>query len=95
MITTHPETGKKVLFVNDGFTSHIKNMHDWESHALLDMLYRHIASTPRLYARVQWHPNTLAFWDNRCTQHHAVWDYWPDRRYGERVSIFGAQPPRA
>ena len=95
VITTHPETGKKVLFVNDGFTSHIKNMHHWESDTLLDMLYRHIASTPRLYARVQWRPNTLAFWDNRCTQHHAVWDYWPDSRYGERISIFGANAPRA
>lgn len=95
VITTHPETGKKVLFVNDGFTSHVKNMHDWESRALLDMLYRHIEATPRLYARVQWQPNTLAFWDNRCTQHHAVWDYWPNARYGERISIFGTQPPRA
>jgi taurine dioxygenase len=41
---------------------------------------------------VQWQPNTLTFWDNRCTQHHAVWDYHPETRYGERVSIVGERP---
>ena len=95
VITRHPETGRKVLFVNRGFTSHIVGLSRAESTALLNMLYRHIDSTPRLWCRVEWEPNTLTFWDNRCTQHHAVWDYYPHSRYGERVSIFGdARPSR-
>lgn len=95
VIVTHPETGKKVLFVNSGFTSHIKGMRNWESRALLDALLTHIATTARLTCRVEWQPNTLTLWDNRCTQHHAVWDYWPESRYGERVSILGNQRPQA
>jgi len=93
VIATHPETGRKLLYVNSGFTSHIKDLRSNESRALLDMLFRHIAETPRLTCRVQWEPNTLTFWDNRCTQHHAVWDYQPHSRYGERVSIIADQRP--
>ena len=95
VVVTHPETGKKVLYVNSGFTSHIKGMRNWESKALLDALLTHIAATARLTCRVEWQPNTLTLWDNRCTQHHAVWDYWPESRYGERVSILGTEPPTA
>ena len=95
VIATHPETGKKLLYVNSGFTSHIKGLAHWESRALLDALFDHIAKTPRLTCRVEWQPNTLTFWDNRCTQHHAVWDYWPHSRYGERVSILGNERPAA
>ncbi len=93
VIVTHPESGKKLLYVNPGFTTRIVGLGRSESSAVLDMLYRLIDSTPRLYCRVNWEPNTLAFWDNRCTQHHAVWDYWPNSRYGERVSIVGDRPP--
>lgn len=95
LVIAHPETGKKVLYVNSGFTSHIKGLSHWESKAILDALLHHIATTPRLTCRVEWQPNTLTFWDNRCTQHHAVWDYWPDSRYGERVSILGNERPAA
>ncbi|MEM9623690.1 MAG: TauD/TfdA family dioxygenase [Pseudomonadota bacterium] len=95
VIVSHPETGKKLLYVNSGFTSHIKGMRVWESKALLGALFDHISKTPRLTCRVEWQPNTLTFWDNRCTQHHAVWDYWPDSRYGERVSILGNERPAA
>ena len=94
VIVTHPDSGKKLLYVNRGFTSHIVGLGRSESNAVLEMLYRLIDSTPRLYCRVDWEPNSLAFWDNRCTQHHAVWDFWPNSRYGERVSIVGDQPPR-
>ena len=94
VIVTHPDSGKKLLYINRGFTSHIVGLGRSESNAVLEMLYRLIDSTPRLYCRVDWEPNTLAFWDNRCTQHHAVWDYWPNSRYGERVSIVGDQRPR-
>ncbi len=95
VIATHPETGKKVLYVNSGFTSHIKGLNPNESRAILNMLYQHIATTPRLTCRVQWEPNTLTFWDNRCTQHHAIWDYYPHTRYGERVSIIADERPAA
>ena len=95
VVVRHPETGQRILYVNQGFTSHIRGLSRRESRAVLDMLYRHIDATPRLWCRVSWHPNTLAFWDNRCTQHHAVWDYYPHSRYGERVSIVGDARPAA
>ena len=93
VIAVHPATGRKVLYVNSGFTTHIKGLTAWESRALLDALFRHIATTPRLHCRVEWTPGTLTLWDNRCTQHHAVWDYHPYSRYGERVSILGDERP--
>ena len=95
VIVTHPDTGRKLLYVNSGFTSHIKGLTRQESRAMLDMLFKHIAQTPQLTCRVDWQPGTLTFWDNRCTQHHAVWDYWPHSRYGERVSIVAAPRPAA
>ena len=93
VVVRHPETGRKLLYVNSGFTSHILGVTRRESRALLDMLFSHIDSTPRLYCRVEWAPGTLTFWDNRCTQHHAVWDYYPHSRYGERVSIVDDRAP--
>ncbi|MDH5736741.1 MAG: TauD/TfdA family dioxygenase, partial [Gammaproteobacteria bacterium] len=95
VICTHPETGKKVLYVNSGFTTHIKGLSRSESRAILDMLFKHIAQTPKLVCRVNWVPNTLTLWDNRCTQHHAVWDYHPHSRYGERVSVVADSRPAA
>ena len=95
VVIRHPVTREKILYVNPGFTSHIVGLGRAESRAVLDMLYQHVATTPRLWCRVDWKPNTLTFWDNRCTQHHAVWDYFPHSRYGERVSIVGDQRPAA
>ncbi len=95
VVIRHPETGRKVLFVNRGFTSHIREVSPRESRAILEMLYAHIEATPKLLCRVEWEPGTLTFWDNRCTQHHSVWDYYPHTRSGERVSILGTDPPRA
>ena len=94
VITVHPVTGRRVLNVNPGFTSHIKGLHRWESDALLKALYDLVPSTPKLQCRVRWEPNTLTLWDNRCVQHHAVWDYYPNNRYGERVSIVADEAPR-
>ena len=93
VIARHPETDRKVLYVNSGFTSHIVGLNPNESRALLDLLFRHIASTLRLHGHVRWEPNTLTLWDNRCTQHHAVWDYYPHSRRGERVSAVGDEAP--
>jgi taurine dioxygenase len=93
VVIRHPETGRKILYVNSGFTSHIRGLSRTESRAILDLLFDHIASTPRLACRVHWEPHTLTFWDNRCTQHHAIWDYYPQSRYGERVSILDDRRP--
>ncbi|HEV7369249.1 TauD/TfdA dioxygenase family protein [Arenibaculum sp.] len=92
MVVRHPETGRKLLFVNSGFTSHVVQLSRTESRTLLDMLFGMIAREQALTCRVRWAPGTLVFWDNRCTQHHAVWDYYPFSRYGERVTILGERP---
>ena len=89
VVVRHPVTGRKLLYLNAGFTQRIVQLAPHESKALLDMLFRHCASMVELHCRVQWTPNTLTFWDNRATQHHAVWDYFPNRRYEQRVSISG------
>ncbi|KTB71139.1 MULTISPECIES: TauD/TfdA dioxygenase family protein [Pseudomonas] len=92
VVVRHSETGRRSLFVNSGFTSHIVQLSPGESRAVLNMLFDLIAREPSLSCRVRWEPNTLVFWDNRCTQHHAVWDYFPHSRYGERVTILGGRP---
>jgi taurine dioxygenase len=91
IVRTHPETGRKCLFVNRFFTTHIVGLRKNESDAILEMLYRQV-ETPELSVRFKWQPNSVAFWDNRCTQHHALWDYYPHRRYGHRVTVSGQKP---
>jgi len=88
---THPVTSKKCLFVNRLFTTRIVGLGETESAAMLEMLYRHI-ETPEFCVRFKWRPNSIAFWDNRCAQHRAVWDYYPNKRYGYRVTIRGDKP---
>ena len=95
VVVTHPDTGRKLLYVNAGFTARIKDLSAWESRMLLNGLFNYIATEVQFTCRVRWQLNTLTFWDNRCTQHHAVWDYHPHSRYGERVSIVGDQRPAA
>jgi taurine dioxygenase len=92
VVITHPENGRKALFVNRGFTTRINELDRRESDALLEFLWSHVERRLEFQCRVRWEPNTLVFWDNRCTQHHAVWDYYPFSRYGERVSIVGERP---
>lgn len=94
VVTIHPATGRKILFVNRGFTVHIPQLSTDESAALLEFLYRHI-ETPEFQCRFRWQANSIAFWDNRCTQHHAIWDYFPHRRSGYRVTINGSRPAAA
>jgi len=91
VVRTHPVTGRQALFVNRGFTTHIVGLSRNESDAILQMLYRHI-ETPEFSVRLHWRPNTLACWDNRCTQHRALFDYFSNRRYGERVTVIGERP---
>lgn len=91
VVRTHPVTGRKALFVNRNFTSHIKGVTKLESDAILDMLYRH-SERDDFKCRFHWQPNSVAFWDNRCAMHLAMWDYYPQRRYGRRVTIVGTRP---
>ena len=88
VVRVHPVTGRKVLFVNPQFTVGIKNMDERESKALLDILFQQ-AQVPEYQFRHHWAPHTLIMWDNRSTQHYAVNDYFPQRRYMERVTIKG------
>ena len=88
MVRIHPVSGRKVLFVNPQFTLAIDGMEERESRALLDTLF-HQALVPEYQFRHHWEPHTIAMWDNRSTQHYAVHDYYPQRRYMERVTIGG------
>ena len=91
VIRTHPVTGKKALFVNKGFTRRIMDIPPDESAGILAYLYEHSAN-PLFQCRFRWQANSIAFWDNRCVQHRAMWDYWPNRRYGNRVTVKGDRP---
>jgi taurine dioxygenase len=91
VVRTHPETKERVLYVNTGFTSQIKDMDAAESKALLQELYR-TAWNPEVQCRFRWAPGSLAFWDNRSCQHFAASDYYPDVRVMERVTIAGDRP---
>jgi len=88
VVRVHPVSGRKVLFVNPQFTVGINGMEEHESRALLDLLFRQ-AFVPEYQFRHHWEPHTIAMWDNRSTQHYAVHDYYPQRRYMERVTIKG------
>lgn len=93
VVITHPQTGREVLFVNRGFTEHIVGLKRSESDALLELLWTHGESNPRFHCRVRYSPGTLVMWDNRCVWHHAIWDYFPHKRYAERVTICGDRAP--
>ena len=88
VVRIHPVSGRKVLFVNPQFTIAIKNMDERESRSLLDTLFQQ-AQIPEYQFRHHWAPHTLVMWDNRSTQHYAVNDYFPQRRYMERVTVRG------
>ncbi|MGH7015529.1 MAG: TauD/TfdA dioxygenase family protein [Caulobacteraceae bacterium] len=88
VIRTHPVSGKKLLFVNKGFTSRILGVSKEEGEAILAFLLRHCENA-LFQCRFRWEPHSVAFWDNRCTQHLAIWDYFPAVRSGLRVQIEG------
>ena len=92
VVITVPWNGKKSLYVNRGFVTRINELDRKESDAVLEFLWRHIETHVEFQCRVRWTPNMLVFWDNWCTQHHAVWDYHPYSRYGQRVSIVNGRP---
>ena len=87
----HLSVGRKLIYVNQPFTQSIVGMTRAESDALLEFLYGHNAS-PQFQCRFRWRTNSIAMWDNRCTQHHATWDYYPETRSGVRVTVKGDRP---
>ena len=91
VVRTHPETGRKILYVNSIFTSRIDGVDDDESATLLDLLCRQ-AMVPEYQCRFRWQKGSVAFWDNRSVQHYAASDYWPQARVMERVAIIGDRP---
>jgi len=91
VVTVHPVTGRKVLFVNPQFTLAIKGMEEGESRTILDMLFRKTLVHEYHY-RHRWQPNMVVIWDNRSVQHSAVHDYYPHRRLMERVTMKGSRP---
>jgi taurine dioxygenase len=91
IVRTHPQTGEKILYVNAFFTAYIEDMEPAESDELLKTLYSQ-ANYPEYQCRFQWRDNSIAFWDNRSTQHYATSDYWPQKRTMERATIIGERP---
>lgn len=91
VVRTHPVSGRKALFINEGFTSRINELTAGESSALLSYLFTH-TTRPEFTIRWRWQENDVAFWDNRVTQHYAVDDYRPQRRVMHRATILGDQP---
>ncbi len=91
VVRTHPQSGRQALYVNPAFTTRIQGLSADESDALLSMLYQH-QQRVEFQVRFKWRPNDIALWDNRCTQHLALWDYWPETRSGHRVTIRGERP---
>jgi alpha-ketoglutarate-dependent taurine dioxygenase len=91
VIRVHPETGRKGIFVNPGFTSHIKGVSEFESRAILDLLYAHLTK-PEHIVRHRWRAGDVAMWDNRSTSHYANRDYGTDRRVMHRITLRGDIP---
>jgi taurine dioxygenase len=91
VVRTHPETGRKALYVNFGHTVRFAGMTEEESAPLLEFLFRHQVS-PEFTCRFQWRVGSLAFWDNRCTQHNPINDYHGHRRVMHRITLAGDRP---
>jgi taurine dioxygenase len=91
VVRTHPVSGRKVLFVNEGFTTHINELAPRESEALLAFLFKQ-AGQPEFTVRWRWRVDDIAFWDNRVTQHYAIADYLPERRTMHRATVNGDRP---
>ncbi len=91
VVRTHPETGRKALYVNAGHTVRFRDMTEKESAPLLSFLFAHQVR-PEFTCRFRWQPGSIAFWDNRCTQHNPVNDYHGYRRVMHRITLAGDRP---
>ena len=92
VVITHPDNGRKVLYVNPYFTRYIKDIPEDESRHILQFLYQH-QQKPNWTMRFNWSDYTVACWDNRAVQHYAIWDYWPNERLGYRMFVGGTETP--
>lgn len=91
VVRTHPRSGRRALFVNRLFTTHIEGLHEAESDAVLAFLFDHL-ETPEHCCRFRWEEDSIAFWDNRATLHRPVNDFFPAHRRMERITIAGDRP---
>lgn len=91
LVRTHPESGRKALYCSDAHTVNIEGMTEAESAPLLQYLYT-VQQRPEFTCRFRWQPGSVAFWDNRCTQHNALNDYAGFRREMLRVTLAGDVP---
>ena len=91
VVRTHPETGRKALYVNVAHTARFEGMTEEESRPLLELLFR-IQVRPELTCRFQWEVGSLALWDNRCVQHNPVNDYNGWKRVMHRITLRGDRP---
>jgi len=91
LIRTHPVTGRKCVYVNQAFTTGIKELRYTEARSVLDYLFEQI-ERPKYQCRFRWRKHSIAMWDNRCAQHYAMWDYCPHTRSGFRVTVKGDNP---
>ena len=90
LVRTHPETGRKVLYIG-GHVQHFEDMTEEESRPLIDFLMQH-SRRPEFTCRFRWETGSLAFWDNRCTQHFAINDYPAETRIMHRITVCGDTP---
>ena len=91
VVRTHPETGRKALYVNTGHTVRFTGMTEAESTPILEYLFQHQIK-PEFCCRFVWRPGSLAFWDNRCAQHYPVNDYHGHTRLLHRITLKGDKP---
>jgi len=91
VVRKHPETGRKALYVNIGHTTHFVGMTEEESAPLLEFLFRHQVKL-EFTCRFHWQVGSIAFWDNRCTQHNPINDYHGHRRVMHRITLAGDKP---
>jgi taurine dioxygenase len=89
-VRVHPETERKLLFVNSAYTTRLMELGELESNSLLAFFFEHV-KTPEFHCRLTWEPNTIAFWDNRAVQHYGAADY-NELRIMTRVSLEGDEP---
>jgi taurine dioxygenase len=91
IVRKHGDSKQPVLYVDREFTKCINDLPKEEGKSLLEFLFDH-SERADFQCRFRWSPNAIAIWDNRCVLHHAMWDYWPQERRGQRISVVGEQP---
>jgi len=92
LIVKHQETGRKLIYFTGAVVTKINELPELESNALIRFLTEHCAH-PNFQVRWRWSAHSIAFWDNRCTHHRAIWDYYPQTRSGYRIQVKGSGAP--